>query len=314
MLEYLGRRILQLLVVLFLASIFVFLILRLAPGDPAVLMGGDEATPEMIEAIRREMGLDKPVPVQYLIWLSKVARGDLGNSYITHYPVSELIAMRLPVTVHLTVASLFVALLISVPGGILSALYPGSVMDVAFSIYSGLRLTLPVFWLGILLIIVFALKLKVLPPSSFVSVTENPIQCVRHLILPALTLGTGSGAVQTRFFKSAILEVIGEDYVRTAHAKGLRRGQVISRHILRNAAIPAVTIVGLQFASLLAGTVLTETIFVLPGVGRLIVHSVIQKDYTVVQGTVLFISTVFILVNLLVDITYGVLDPRIRYG
>jgi peptide/nickel transport system permease protein len=305
---------LQLFPILFLVSIFAFLMLHLTPGDPAIILAGDDATPEMVEAIRRRMGLDKPLPVQYGIWLRGVLQGDLGNSYINHFPVARLILNRLPVTIHLTIGAMFIALLISIPAGILSGVYPGSIIDLGFSGFVALGLTVPVFWLGVLLILVFALHFRWLPPSEFVSFFEDPIQSLRHLILPSLTLGVGAAAIQTRFIKTAILEVMGEEYIRTAYAKGLRQRTVVLRHVLRNAAIPIVTVLGLQMGSLLAGTVLTETVFVLPGLGRLVVRATLSKDYTVVQGTVLFIVTLFIGVNLLVDIAYAFLNPLIRYG
>ena len=308
------RRILQLVPTLLIISVFIFFIIRLVPGDPATLLAGDYATPEMVDAIKRKMGLDKPAPTQYVIWLSHAVRGDLGNSFINHVPVVELIKLRLPATIHLTIAAFFVTLLISVPGGILAATYQGSRIDVAFSAFTAFGLTVPVFWLGLLLLLLFALHLRWLPPSGFVNFLDDPVQSLRHLILPAITLGIGGAAVQGRFIRTSVLEVIAEDYVRTAYAKGLRQRAVVLRHVLRNAAIPVVTMMGLQIGALLAGTVLTETIFVLPGVGRLTVQAVLTKDYTVVQGAVLFIVMIFVIVNLLVDLTYSILDPRVRKG
>lgn len=314
MLEYIITRLLQMIPVALILSVFVFSILHLTPGDPALIMAGDDAPRELVETLRRQMGLDKPLPVQYWIWLRRMLSGDLGRSYVSHYPIARLIRLRLPVTIHLTFGAMLVAMLISIPGGILSALYSDSTVDLMFSLFTTIGLTVPVFWRGILLLLVFAVRLHWLPPSGFVSVLEDPINALRHLLLPAIALGIGPAAVQIRFIKSAILDVLDQAYVRTARAKGLRERAVIARHVLKNAAIPVVTIMGLQLGSLLAGAVLTESVFGLPGLGRLVVDSTLAREYTVVQGCVLLILVVFMVVNTLVDVCYAMLDPRIRYG
>jgi peptide/nickel transport system permease protein len=260
------------------------------------------------------MGLDQPLVVQYVRWLGRVARGDLGVSFINSYPVWGLILLKLPATVALAVGGLTVALLISLPLGIFSALRRASGFDVAASGFTALGLSVPTFWLGILLVLLFSLRLQWLPASGYVPFLESPAVSLRHLILPSLTLGIAISAILTRFVKSAMLEVIHQAYIQAARAKGVPERRVVMHHALRNALIPVVTVVALQVGNLLGGAVVTESIFDYPGVGKLILFAITSKDYTVVQGTLLLLVGVFLVINLLTDLAYAFLDPRVRHG
>ncbi len=311
--NYILQRLLQLIPVLLLTSILIFLMIYLIPGDPAQITLGPNATPEQLVAVRSQMGLDQPLPVQYVIWLGRALRGDLGKSFINDYPVGQLILNKLPVTVELTLASFVVALLIAAPLGILSAIHPrGAISRFAFA-YNGLAMAVPTFWLGILLVLFFGLQLKVLPTSGYVPLLPNPLQALPSRILPAFTLGIFVSAVLARFLKAALLETLHQDYMRTARAKGLRERSVILDHALKNALIPVVTVLGLQFGTFLGGAVITEAIFDLPGIGRMVLYAILTRDYTVVQGAILLVVTAFVIVNLLTDVVYAYLDPRIRY-
>jgi peptide/nickel transport system permease protein len=313
---YVIRRLLQGVPVLFVVSLIVFGLMQLVPGDPVLTKFGAQpgVTAEMIEEMRRQWGLDRPAHVQYLVWLGNILRGDLGLSFTyVHYPVSDLILQKLPATLELTVASLFVALIVAIPAGILSAVKPNSWMDYFVSLFVTMGMAIPGFWLGIMLILVFAVQLKWLPASGYVPINENPSQNLKHLILPAVTLSILLMAPVMRFMRSSMLEVIREDYVRTARAKGLAEIAVIRSHVLKNALIPTITVVGLQFAGLLGGVVVIEWVFAWPGIGWLAVQAIFQRDYTVVQSTVLLVATSFVLINLIVDVLYAVVDPRIHY-
>ncbi|MDA8219336.1 MAG: ABC transporter permease [Dehalococcoidales bacterium] len=312
MVAYIIRRLLQLIPVVLLASVLVFLLLRLVPGDPAETVAGPDATPDVIEAVRHKMGLDQPLPVQYGIWLGDVVRGDLGESYISKMPVSELIGYAFPATLQLTLAALFLAVCISIPFGVIAAVKQASKFDLMVQGYTALGLGVPNFWLGILLILLFALVLGWLPPGGRIDPMQNPGMALRTLLLPAVTLAVHMSAVFTRFVRSAMLEVLHEDYVRTARAKGLEERAVVLGHALRSALVPVVTVVGLQFGRLLGGAVVVESVFAWPGLGRLMIQAVEQRDYTVVQASLLWLVLVFVLINLLTDITYAYLDPRIR--
>ncbi len=310
---YILRRLLHLIPVLFLTSVIVFLLIYLIPGDPAQTILGPDARPEQLKAVRQEMGLDKPLPVQYVIWLGRALRGNLGKSFINDYPTLQLILMKLPVTLDLTVASFLVALAISLPLGVLSAIRPRGWINWFSYYYNALAMAVPTFWLGILLVLVFGLQLKLLPTSGYVPFFSDPLKALRFLVLPAFTLGAYVSAVLARFLKAALLETLHQDYVRTARSKGLREQSVIMAHALKNALIPVVTVLGLQFGAFMGGAVITEAIFDYPGMGRMLLYAILTRDYSVVQGTILFVVTAFVLINLVTDVIYAFLDPRIRY-
>jgi peptide/nickel transport system permease protein len=309
---YLIRRLAQTLPVLVLASIVVFVFLRLVPGDPALILAGPDATPEIVAAIREQMGLNASWPQQYLIWIGHVLQGDLGRSYITRLPIAQLIATAMPATIELALAALFLAVVIGIPSGIISAVWHQRPIDWLITSVNGLVLAVPNFWIAILLIIAFSVRLRWLPPGGRVDFADDPGAAWKSLVLPAITLFPSISAALSRFTRAAMLEVLHEDYVRTARAKGLAPYAVIARHGLRNALIPVITILGIQFGRLMGGAVIIENVFAWPGVGRLILQGVLNRDYAVVQGALLLLVTVFIVVNLLVDLLYGVCDPRVR--
>jgi peptide/nickel transport system permease protein len=318
MVRYILRRLLLIIPILLVISMATFVLMSVVIGDPVLLMLGpdtpvDEAT---IERMREDMGLNRPLPIQYLDWLQHVATGDLGVSMRTPVPVTEMILDRLPVTIQLTMMALALSVVISFPLGVIAALRPGSTIDVIISAIASVSLSVPNFWLGILLIYAFALKLGWLPSSGYVSFSEDPVQNLKLMILPTLTLCTGYIGTQTRYMRSAMLDILDQDYIRTARSKGIKESLVIWRHALRNALMPVVTIIGLEFAGLLSGAVVTETVYSLPGIGTLLIQSVFGRDLTMVQGLILFITAVVVLTNLVVDVMYAVLDPRIRttYG
>jgi peptide/nickel transport system permease protein len=309
---YLIRHVAQTLPVLVLASIVVFVFLRLVPGNPALILAGPDATPDVVAAIHKQMGLDDPWPQQYLIWLGHVLHGDLGRSYITNLPIAQLIAEAVPATVELTLTALFLAVLVGIPTGIISAVWHRRPIDWIITALNALGLAVPNFWVGILLILVLSVRLRWLPPGGRVDFTADPGAAWRSLVLPAVTLFHPISAALSRFTRASMLEVLHEDYIRTARAKGLSGWGVIARHALRNALIPVITILGIQFGRLLGGAVIIESIFTWPGVGRLILQGVLNRDYALVQGALLLLVTVFITINLLVDLLYGVCDPRVR--
>ncbi|MCL6553833.1 MAG: ABC transporter permease [Firmicutes bacterium] len=325
--RYIVRRLVAMIPLLFGISVVIFTIIRLVPGDPILIMiGVENATPDEVVRLRQVLGLDQPIPVQYLKFLRRVVTGDLGFSLASDEPVSRLIRERLPATVELTLAAIAVALAIAIPAGVISAVRKYTVVDTAGTVAALLGISMPNFWLGVMLIFLFALRLGWLPasgrPASLVGglgtllTTGDPSAlgtAAAHLVLPAVTLGSALAAVITRLTRSAMLEVISQDYIRTARAKGLPGPRVVLRHALRNALIPVVTVVGLEFGALLGGAVITETIFAWPGIGRLAIRSIFQRDFPVVQGVVLMIAVVRICANLAVDVLYAVIDPRIRY-
>jgi peptide/nickel transport system permease protein len=312
-LAYAVRRLAQIVPVLLFASGVIFLMIYLVPGDPAFAILGPDARPEQVAAIRQQMGLDQPLLAQYVRWLGRVARGDLGVSFLNSYPVWGLILLKLPATLALGVGGLVVALAISLPLGILSAVRRSPALDATASAFASLGLSVPTFWLGILLVLLFSLRLQWLPASGYVPFLEQPVVSLRHLVLPSLTLGIAISAILTRFVRSAMLEVIHQAYVQTARAKGVPEHRVVLRHALRNALIPVVTVLGVQFASLLGGAVIVETVFSWPGIGRLAVNAIWRRDYPVITGTTLVFAVVFVLTNLVVDVMYTVIDPRVRY-
>ncbi len=316
MLAFLARRILLALPALLGVALVVFLLMRAVPGDVVTSLIGLEGnvTPERRAELQRMFGLDLPVHVQFVQWLSAALQGDLGSSLRTGRSVSLDLALRFPVTLQLTFLSLCVALIVAVPAGVAAALRRGRLVDYAVSVFALLGLSLPSFFLGILLILLFSLKLGWLPPAGYVPFTEAPLDNLRHMVLPSVSLGLVLAAATARIVRSTMLETLGRDFIRTARAKGLAEPRVLYRHALRNALIPVVTVVGLQFGTLLGGAVIIEQVFSLPGVGRFALEGINLRDYPVVQGAVLLISAAFIVVNLLVDILYSLIDPRIRYG
>jgi peptide/nickel transport system permease protein len=313
MLKYFLKRIIQVIPVLFLSSIIIFTLIRLIPGNPALLLAGPDALPEQIELITKELGLDKPIISQYFIWISNILMGDFGKSIINGYPVFKLISLKFVATLELAISGLIISLLIAVPLGILSAIKRNGIIEKFTTIFVALGQAIPTFWLGILLVIVFSIKLRWLPPSGRIEFSENPELAFKLIILPAFTLGVYTAAVLTRFLKTSVLEILTLDYVLTARAKGLSEWIVIIRHVIKNALIPFVTVLGLQFGAFLGGSVVTESIFDWPGLGRLMLQSIHTRDYPVLQGTILVVVFGFVIVNLIIDLLYSFLDPKIRY-
>jgi peptide/nickel transport system permease protein len=335
MFQYILKRLLGLLPVLFGITLLVFMFLHLIPGDPATVLLGERGTPEQVEFVRARLGLDRPLPLQYLAFLASLLRWDLGNSIISGIPIIDEITTRWPATLELSVAAMLVALLLGIPAGILAAVRKNSWLDNLTMSCSLIGVSLPVYWLGLMLIYLFAVYLKWLPPSGRISVDLGfgfqPItgvyvldallrlnwavfrDTIAHTILPALTLGTIPLAIVARITRSAMLEVLSQDYIRTARAKGLPEYAVILKHALKNAFLPIVTTIGLQFGTLLGGAILTETIFSWPGIGSWIYQGILTRDYPIVQGGVIFVAVTFVLINLLVDISYAFFDPRIKY-
>ena len=313
MLKYFIKRIFQVIPVLFLCSIIIFSLIRLIPGNPALILAGPDALPEQIETLTRELGLDKPIIIQYFIWISNVLMGDFGNSIINGYPVFKLIGIKFFATLELAISGLIISLLISFPLGILSAIKRNSIIEKFTTVFVALGQAVPTFWLGILLVLFFSIKLRWLPPSGRIEFSQNPEIAFKLIILPAFTLGVYTASVLTRFLKTSVLEILNSDYVMTARAKSLSEWTVIIRHVIKNALIPFVTVLGLQFGAFLGGSVVTESIFDWPGLGRLMLQSIHTRDYPVLQGTILVVVFGFVIVNLLIDLLYSFLDPKIRY-
>lgn len=333
--QYIARRLLNLIPILLGITLLVFVFLHLIPGDPAVVMSGERATPEQVAALKERLGLNQPLPLQYLKFLLNLIRFDLGNSIISGVPIIDEIKTRWPATFELSVAAMLIAILLGIPAGVLAAVRKNSPVDNLTMSSSLLGVSMPVYWLGLLLIYLFAVNLNWLPPNGRISVNAGfafkPItnfyvldallrldmkalkDVLAHLILPAVTLSTIPLAIIARITRSAMLEVLSQDYIRTARAKGVLELGVIFKHALKNALLPVVTIIGLQFGALLGGAILTETIFSWPGIGSWIYEGILSRDYPVVQGGVVFIAIAFVLINLLVDISYAFLDPRIQY-
>ncbi len=310
---FLIRRLLSFVPVLFLTTVIVFSLVHLAPGDPvSVLIGEDRADPAVIANIRHQMGFDKPLPMQYLIWLNRVVRGNFGYSYLSRESVINIVASRLPLTGELTVLSILFGILVAAPLGVTAALRRNHWPDVAASVFAAVGASMPAFWMGILLIFLFALRFKLLPPSGFVPLTTSVTENLKYMVLPVITLGTSYAAVLTRFFRASLLDVMSAEFIRTARAKGLSERVVVTRHIFRNALVPIITVVGLETGRLLGGAILTETIFALPGMGKLAVDSILGRDFPTMQATVMFMVLAVLMSNLVVDLLYGVVDPRIR--
>ncbi|MCL6553223.1 MAG: ABC transporter permease [Firmicutes bacterium] len=313
MTSYLVGRVLALIPVLLVVGAVVFGLTRFTPGDPVRVLLGEDARPEQVQALRRHLGLDRPLVVQFGLWVGRAVRGDLGVSYFNRLPVRRIIAQHLGPTVMLSLLAIIVALSIGIPVGIVSAVFRNSWLDQASLALALVGAAVPSFWLGLSLIVVFAVGLGWLPSSGFKPLTEGLWPSVRHLLLPALALGLPNSALIIRFVRSSLLDVIGADYVRTARAKGLAERVVIFRHALRNALVPILTVVGLTFAALMGGAVVTETVFAIPGIGQLVVSSVLRRDYPVIQGVTLVVTTSYVMINLLVDVLYLAVDPRVKY-
>ncbi|MDQ2805037.1 MAG: ABC transporter permease [Pseudomonadota bacterium] len=315
MIGYIVRRVLQLLPVLLVASAGIWAMAYAVPGSPVAAMVGENATAEQVRAAEVRLGLDRPVLVQYWAWLSHAAGGDLGVSIQSRQPVFGLIVQRIPATTQLGLAAILVGLLAGVPVAVASALWRGSWADRALSVWSALALGVPTFWLGILLILVFAVQLRWLPSASaYVPLWEHPVLAAKNLALPALSLGLYVSGIFARFLRASLLGELQADYVRTARSKGLRERDVIGRHVLRNALLPFVTVVGLMMASFIGGAVVTEAVFTYPGLGRLLIQAIGTRDYPLIQGCILFTLVIFVAINVLVDVLYAYIDPRIEYG
>jgi len=312
MFPYLVRRVLIAVPTIILISIFVFFLQKLLPGDPLLVLAGEERDPEVLEFLREKYRLNDPIPVQYFAWIGNALQGDLGISLRSNQPVTELIAEKLPVTIQLAVMAILFALVIGIPAGILSAVKKGTVTDYIANIVALSGLSIPNFWLGIMLILLVSVKWQLLPASGYVPLSEDFWQSIRTMLMPAFVLGTGLAATLMRHTRSSMLGVLSADYVRTARAKGLSERVVILKHSFRNALTPIVTITALLFGELIAGAVLTEQIFTIPGFGKLVVDAVFNRDYAVVQGIVLVTAVGFIFMNLLADMMYFVLNPRLR--
>ena len=312
MTTFLLRRIALIVPTLFFVSLLIFGLQQLLPGDPATALAGEDRDPAVIAFIRQKYHLDEPLPVRYALWVKGVVQGDLGESIRIRRPVLDLIAEKLPVTGELALLALLISLAIGIPAGIIAAVKSGTAIDYATMMAALWGLSIPNFWLGILLILLFSVELELLPASGFVSPGESLRQNLLTLIMPAFVLGNFFAAGMMRHTRSAMLQVLGMDYVRTARAKGLPEIRVILRHAFRNALIPVVTLAALDFGALLSGAVLTEQVFTIPGFGKLIVDAVFNRDYAVVQGVVLFTAFAYIMLNLFADLAYVVLNPRLR--
>jgi peptide/nickel transport system permease protein len=315
MTQYLLRRLLHALLIIWGCATLVFFLLRLIPGDPVIQMLGPEYTPEAAALLRQKLGLDEPVHVQYVRWFGNILTGDFGTSIATGESVTGAIATGLPKTLSIALLSFLIALLIALPAGVLAALKRNTVFDYAASVVAFVGVSMPSFWFGIILVLIFAVRLGWLPSLGYAEIGEEGVwEWFKHLLLPSVAIGAGYAAILMRFVRAGLLEVMGSDYVRTARAKGLGERPVMVRHALRNALIPVVTVVGIQLALLLSGAVVIEIVFSIRGLGRILVGAIFDKDYPMVQGVILLVAVIFVLANLVVDIVYTFLDPRIHYG
>jgi len=314
MTAYIVRRLLLMIPVLLLVAITIFFLLHMSPGDPVAVLLGPDATTEQVEQVREALGLNEPLPLQLLHWFQGLLRGDLGTSIFLNKPVTEAILERAEPTILLTIGASLVAILIGVPLGVLSAVRRGSLLDTGSMLVAMLGISMPTFWIGLNLILIFAVTLRWLPAQGYQSISEAGVATLKYLLLPSITLGAAQAALLARMTRSMMLEVLSEDYIRTARAKGVLERRVVFRHALHNAFIPLVTVIGLTFAVLMGGAVITEQVFNIPGVGRLLVQAVLRRDFPLVQGIVLTIAFLYVVINLLVDVLYVFLDPRIRYS
>jgi len=313
--QYILRRLIHSVFIIWGCATLVFILIRLIPGDPVIQMLGPEYSPEAAAALNRKLGLDQPIYIQYVKWFGSVLRGDLGGSISSGESVIGAIKSGLPKTLSLTLVSFLIATVIAVPAGILAALKRNTPVDYAVSVIAFIGVSMPSFWFGIILILLFAVRLGWLPAIGYASLTEDGVWAwFSHLLLPSLAIGAGYAAILMRFIRAGLLEVLGSDYIRTARAKGLAERRVLVRHALRNSLIPVVTIAGIQLALLLSGAVVIEIVFSIRGLGRILVGAIFDKDYPIVQGAILLVAVIFVLANLVVDIIYTFLDPRIHYG
>jgi peptide/nickel transport system permease protein len=313
MLSYILRRVLATLPVMAIVALFVFSLLYIAPGDPAVVIAGDQASPGDVERIRQSLGLDQPFLVQFGTWLGHILRGDLGTSIFTGLPVAAMIAQRIEPTLSLMAITLVLTILVAVPLGVVAAWKAGSLLDRAIMAFAVFGFSLPVFVVGYVLAYVFALELEWLPVQGYTPLARGVWPWLENLILPSIALGCVYIALIARTTRAAMLEVLTQDYIRTARAKGLGQGDILFVHALKNAAVPIVTVIGIGIALLIGGAVVTESVFAIPGLGRLTVDAILRRDYPVIQGIVLLFSFVYVLVNLTIDVAYTLIDPRIRY-
>ena len=313
MFAYIVRRLLATIPVMAVVALFVFSLLHLSPGDPAAIIAGDIATADDIARIRQKLGLDQPLYIQFASWVWRLLHGDLGISIFTNLPVSQLILQRVEPTIVLTVATLLISVPAAIPMGVVAAWMAGSWLDRAVMIFAVIGFSVPVFVLAYLLIYVFAIATDLLPVQGFVSIDGGIWPFLSHIVMPSLALGMVFAALIARMTRASMLDVLAQDYIRTAHAKGLAHGKVLIGHALKNAAVPIATIIGIGVASLISGVVVTETVFAIPGLGRLTVDAILRRDYPIIQGVILVFSAAYVLINLLVDLSYTLLDPRIRY-
>jgi peptide/nickel transport system permease protein len=309
---YIGRRLLATLVVMAIVGLIVFLLLHLAPGSPAAIIAGDNATPAQIALINRQLGLDRPLPVQFGLWAWDVLRGRFGTSIFSGVPVMELVLQRIPATVSLSLVTIVFAATVAVTGGVLAAWRVGGVLDRTLMAIAALGFSVPVFVVGYLLIYLFAIRLRWLPVQGYVPISAGLWPWLSHLLLPALALGLAYLALISRITRAAVLEVLAEDYIRTARAKGATSMSQLFHHALRNAGVPIATVIGIGIALLISGVVLTETVFNIPGIGRLTVDAITNRDYPIIQGVMVIFSGAYVVINLMVDLSYTLIDPRIR--
>ena len=314
MVIYLLRRITSLVSILIVVGVVVFFLVRLVPGDPTAALLGDQATVEQITALRARLGLDHPLPVQFAAWIGSIVRGDLGDSTYMRIPVVSAVTQRIEPTAMLALLATLIAVTLGVTLGVVAAVRHNTAVDYAVMVIAMLGLSVPTFWLGLLMILFFAVTLQWLPAAGYVSIFESPVAALRYLAMPAVALGFSQAAIIARMTRASVLDTLGEDYVRTARSKGLRPRVVVIRHALRNAMLPVLTVIGLSIATLAGGVVVTETVFNIPGAGRLVIDSVLRRDYPVIQGSVLMVALVYAVVNLLVDLSYAFFDPRVRIG
>ena len=314
MIGFILRRLVLLIPVLLIVGIIVFTLVHLTPGDPAAVMLGPDATVDQVQQLRHQLGLDQPIYTQFLRWFGGAVRLDFGQSIFLNMPVSKALFQRAQPTGLLTLYSLIISILIGVPSGIIAAIKRNSWLDRSLMALSVSGAAMPAFYLGILLILLFAVRLHWLPSGGYESITVDPVAHFKRMILPAFSLGFGNAALLARLVRSSMLDVLREDYIRTAWAKGLSGRSVIILHALRNALIPAITVIGTSLGALLGGAVITETVFTIPGMGQLVVQSVLRRDFPVIQGAVMVIAGIYVLANLLVDVLYVYIDPRVRYG
>lgn len=312
--RFLLQRLFSMALVLLVVGVMVFVIMHMLPGNPAAIILGPEATNEEVAALAAEMGLDQPVWVQFVEWIGKLAQGDFGNSiFFQNKPVPEVIADHLEATILLTVFSLSLAVIVGITSGVLAAAVHETLWDRAFMFLTSVAVAVPNFWLGLMLALLFSIMIPLLPPAGYAPLSDGLWPCLSYLVLPSITLAAGAVALIARMTRACMLDVLQNEYIRTAKAKGVRQSMVIFKHALRNAIIPVVTVIGMTFANLMGGAVVTESIFNIPGVGRLLIKSVFTRDYPVIEGVVIYIAVAWTVINLLVDVIYTFIDPRLEY-